>query len=147
MDLNRYDCAVPQHRDTLVADIEKAINGECGAIACYQKLIEAASCDEEREVIQEIRRDEIRHYREFSQIHAAITGTTYRPRITEECPADFLEGLRAAFKDEQNTVDFYREVADKAEDSFIAERFRRAAADEQHHAVWFSFFYFNHRCR
>lgn len=147
MDFYAYDSMDPHYHDTLVPDIEKAINGEYSAIACYQKLIGAAPSNEEKEVIGEIRKDEIKHFREFCRIYTTITGGTFRPRIIEECPADYQEGLRAAFKDEQETVDFYREIADKAKDPFIRKPFRRAAADEQHHAVWFSFFYFNHRCR
>lgn len=143
MDFYTYESMAPEYRDALEPDIEKAINGEYSAIACYQKLVKAASSDEEKKVIGEIREDEIKHFREFCQIYFAMTGRSYRPRITEECPADYREGLLAAFKDEQQTVDFYMEIADKADDSFIAERFRRAASDEQHHAVWFSFFYYN----
>ncbi len=143
MNFYTYESMAPEYRDALETDIEKAINGEYSAIACYQKLVKAASSDEEKKVIGEIREDEIKHFREFSQIYFAMTGRSYRPRITEECPADYREGLRAAFKDEQETVDFYMEIADKADDPFIAERFRRAASDEQHHAVWFSFFYYN----
>ena len=143
MDFYIYESMDPEYRDALEPYIEKAINGEYSAIACYQKLVKAASSDEEKKVIGEIREDEIKHFREFSQIYFAMTGRSYQPRITEECPADYREGLRAAFKDEQETVDFYMEIADKAGDPFIVERFRRAASDEQHHAVWFSFFYYN----
>jgi rubrerythrin len=139
MDFYTYKSMAPEYRDALEPDIEKAINGEYSAIACYQKLVKAASSDEEKKVIEEIREDEIKHFREFCQIYFTMTGRNYRPRINEKCPADYREGLLAAFKDEQQTVDFYMEI----DDSFIAERFRRAASDEQHHAVWFSFFYYN----
>ncbi|GAA3314104.1 hypothetical protein GCM10020331_005840 [Ectobacillus funiculus] len=42
----------------------------------------------------------------------------------------------------KKTVDFfYLDIADKAQDSYIKKQFRRAATDEQNHAVWFLYFY------
>ena len=52
-----------------------------------------------------------------------------------------LDGLEFALQDEQTTVDFYMEVADGASDPTIKEVFRRAAADEQNHAVWFLYYF------
>ena len=45
--------------------------------------------------------------------------------------------LGPAFKDEQETVDFYLDLADQTQDQSIKKVFQRAAADEQNHAVWF----------
>lgn len=124
-------------KDTLKQDILKAINGEYSAIACYARLAEVAPTREERDQILEIRKDEINHYQVFTQIFISITGTQPSPYITESCPQNYVEGLHYAFKDEQETVDFYLEIADKSQDLFIKDRFKRAAADEQNHAVWF----------
>jgi rubrerythrin len=122
-------------------NVEKAINGEYSAITCYEKLSRKAPSNEEKEKILEIRKDEIKHFRTFSEIYTTLTGSRPTPRMVEDCPERYCEGLKAAFKDEQNTVDFYLDIADKADETFIKERFKRAAADEQNHAVWFSFFY------
>ena len=127
--------------DHLTRDILKAINGQYSAIACYTKLAEIAPTEEERTQIQEIRKDEINHYQEFCQIYIAITGTKPTPHITETCPANYKDGLQFAFKDEQNTVDFYLDIAEKAQEQYIREKFKRAAADEQNHAVWFLYYY------
>ncbi len=126
----------------LTQDILKAINGQYSAIACYTKLAKIAPSEEERKQILEIRKDEIDHYQAFCQIYAAITGTRPKPQITEPCPARYKDGLEFAFKDEQKTVDFYLDIAEKAQDPYIREKFKRAAADEQNHAVWF-LYYFN----
>jgi rubrerythrin len=130
--------------DQLTQDIAKAINGQYSAIACYTKLAEMAPTNEERKQILEIRKDEIDHYQVFSQIYVAMTGIQLSPQITETCPSVYKEGLMFALKDEQNTVDFYLDIADKSQDPFISEKFKRAAADEQNHAVWFLFFYTKH---
>ncbi|MEK5645710.1 hypothetical protein BK138_32360 [Paenibacillus rhizosphaerae] len=45
---------------TSIADLEKAINGEYAAVACYERLEGAAPSEEERTQIMEIRKDEIR---------------------------------------------------------------------------------------
>ncbi len=125
----------------LTQDIAKAINGQYSAIACYTKLAEIAPNEDTRKQILEIRQDEVRHYQVFSQIYTAITGTEPTPRLTEACPKGYKEGLMFSFKDEQKTVDFYLDIAEKAQDPYIKENFKRAAADEQNHAVWFLYYY------
>jgi rubrerythrin len=125
----------------LTADLLKAINGEYSAIACYGRYAELASDPAEKRSILEIRKDEIRHYETFIQIFMSLTGRRPEPKLTEACAKDYVSGLEASIRDEQETVDFYLEVADKARDPYIKERFRRAAADEQNHAVWFLYFY------
>jgi len=127
--------------DHLTQDILKAINGQYSAIACYTELAAKAPNEEERTQIHEIRKDEINHYQEFCQIYIGITGNKPIPQITESCPVSYKNGLQFAFKDEQNTVDFYLDIAEKAPDPYIKEKFKRAAADEQNHAVWFLYFY------
>lgn len=130
----------PSSGTSLIQDLMKSINGEYSAIQCYGYLMKIAPTEEEKKVIAEIRQDEIRHFQEFCQIYTSITGSQPAPRVTEPCPASYKEGLDAAFKDEQETVDFYREIAQKAEDPYIKEIFNKAASDEQHHAVWFLYF-------
>lgn len=129
----------PQH-DRLVQETAKALNGEYSAILCYEQLAKLAHHEEERRRIMEIRSDEIRHYRVFSAIYTSLTGRVYTPHISEPCPADYSEGVTAALKDEQETVDFYLKIADETPEVHIREQFRRAAADEQNHAVWFLYF-------
>lgn len=127
----------------LISDIEKAINGEYSAIQCYEKLAGLAQSDQDREQILEIRNDEIKHYGQFVAIYRQLTGKQTSPKISEQCPDIWQEGLLFAFRDEQETVDFYLDISDSTHDLNIKEVFRRAAADEQNHAVWFSFYYFN----
>ncbi|MEB2300352.1 ferritin-like domain-containing protein [Lysinibacillus xylanilyticus] len=125
----------------LVNDIQKAINGEYSAIVCYEKLAKMAPTEDEKNRILEIQKDEKRHLEEFSKIYTTLTGSKPSYQITEECPDDYRAGIEFAFKDEQETVDSYLDIADQANDPMIKERFRRAAADEQTHAVWFLFFF------
>jgi rubrerythrin len=135
-----YDDFFRQGEAQLINDIQKAINGEFSAIACYKELARMAPTEEERNQILEIRKDEKRHFETFSMIYTNLTGRQPSPQMTEKCANTYTTGLIASFKDEQETVDFYLDLADKTQDIFIKETFRRAAADEQNHAVWFHFF-------
>lgn len=128
---------------SLVTDIGKAIQGQYNAIYCYEKLAAQAPNDEVKQKILEIRQDEIRHYQTFSEIYTSLTGRPVHVSVTESCPSGYREGLRAAFLDEQKTVDEYLDIADKAQDVSIKEQFKRAASDEQNHAVWFLSFIVN----
>lgn len=124
----------------LIQDLIKAINGEYSATQCYAKLAGMAPNDEQRDQIIEILNDEKKHLRQFSQIYTTLTGKQHRPQMVEECGETYIEGLESSFKDEQKTTDFYHEVADEASDPLVKETFRRAAYDEQNHAVWFLYY-------
>ncbi|MGE6630906.1 ferritin family protein [Bacillus sp. NPDC077027] len=128
----------------LIPDLEKAINGEYSAIQCYEKLAQKAQNPEVKKTIQEIRQDEVRHYHNFTKLYYALTGKSPKPKITDPCPDDFKQGLTHAFKDEQNTVDFYLSVSDYVQDAGTKELFKRTAQDEQNHAVWFLYFLTHH---
>lgn len=124
--------------------LEKAINGEYSAIACYEKIIQMAPSTEVKTRVTEIREDEIRHYNTFQHLYDTITGRPLNPEITEACPTHYVDALKFAFNDEQNTVDFYNELAYASEDQETQLAFGRAARDEQNHAVWFLYFLTQH---
>nr|WP_225942042.1 ferritin-like domain-containing protein [Sporosarcina limicola] len=122
----------------------KAINGEYNAIYCYGILANQAPNAKIKNRILEIRNDEIRHYETFWHIYISLTGNQPSPQITKECPTDYKSGVLAAFIDEQETVDFYHEIARKTNNPVINAAFTQASADEQNHAVWYLYFMNNH---
>ncbi|WP_010631161.1 ferritin family protein [Sporolactobacillus vineae] len=136
-----YRSAEPGGNDTLIERIKAAISGEYNAVNCYQVLMNQARTAHERRQIGEIRDDEMRHYQALSTLYQQLTGQTFQPQQTEQCPSTYMEGLRHAIEDEQNTVDFYLETGDMAADPQIRSLFYRIAKDEQNHAVWFLYFY------
>jgi rubrerythrin len=125
---------------SIVNDIAKAINGEYSAIVCYEQLAKMAPNETQRNRILEIRKDEMHHYQVFSHMYRSLTGRQPSPQLTEACATDYQTGVEAALKDEQETVDYYLDISDKVKDPYMKEQFRRAAADEQNHAVWFLYF-------
>ncbi|MEW9502382.1 ferritin-like domain-containing protein [Jeotgalibacillus marinus] len=134
-----------RQNEKLVSHIEKALDGEYSAIQCYAKLANMTSKENERNQILEIRQDEIKHFHQFGQIYISLTGRQPQPKIIEECPDVYLNGLEFSIQDEQRTVDFYLEIADETTNPYIKEIFRRAAADEQNHAVWFLYYFLKAR--
>lgn len=136
-----YDYYRLPNNTQIVNDIQQAINAEYSAVICYEKLAKMAPTKDEKNRILEIQQDEKRHLDEFSRIYTNLTGTKPTFNIIEECPDKYRDGMEFALKDEQEAVDFYLDIADKSQDSHIKERFRRAAADEQNHAVWFLYFF------
>ncbi|MGG0718707.1 ferritin-like domain-containing protein [Robertmurraya massiliosenegalensis] len=136
---NHYLTYFPRDNN-LVSDIAKAIDGEYSAIACYKKLANIAPTQKAKNVITEIRKDEKMHFNVFSNIYTQLTGQKHTPKITEQCPNEYLAGIDFAFNDEQETVDFYLDIAKLTTDPYIKEQFTRAASDEQNHAVWFLYF-------
>ncbi|MCT2536771.1 rubrerythrin family protein [Aquibacillus koreensis] len=138
-----YNAYRMDNDNLLVSDFQKAINAEYSAIICYEHLAKVAPTMDVKEKIIEIQQDEKRHLDEFSNIYGNLTGQQPSYTIIEECPQKYRAGIDFAFKDEQGAVDFYLDIADQAQDPHIKDRFRRAAADEQNHAVWFMYFIFN----
>ena len=124
----------------ILSQMMKAINGEYAAIACYQKLKNLAPTKNEKTIINEIRKDEIRHFNTFSNLYTQLTGKKHTPIITEKCPSDYKKGIDYAFNDEQETVDLYLDIAYHTDNKKVKEEFLRAAHDEQNHAVWFLYF-------
>lgn len=141
--MHHYLSYPPANTD-LIANIDKAINGEYRAIHCYQQLADLISNAEIKNRILEIRKDELRHLQLFSHIYVSLTGMAPRPRMTEPCSPDRRSGLPASFKDEQETVDFYHQIARDSNNPIVKEAFTQAAADEQNHAVWFLYFMNHH---
>lgn len=130
---------------SFITNIMKAINGEYSAVTCYEHLAQLAPTEQERNQILEIRQDEILHYHVFAHIYMRLTGHQPTPHLIETCPTHYLSGLEYALKDEQETVDFYLELADQAPDPQLKQQFTRIASDEQNHAVWFLYFYTKNR--
>jgi len=133
----------PRQTNQLINDIEKAINGEYNAIQRYEKIAQLAHTDKEKKQILEIREDEQKHFKQFVRIYMQLTGKKPQPKATKDCPNSYRKGIELALREEQQTVDFYLDIADKSNSPFIKEIFRRAAADEQNHAVWFLYFLVN----
>ena len=127
----------PAVSEDFIRGIEKALNGEYSAISCYERLARLAPNMEHKNLITEIRKDEIGHFRKFSELYVSLTGKQPAPHIIETCPEEYRAVVLSAFKDEHVTVDSYLRLSDEAPNRETRDLLRRIAADEQQHAVWF----------
>lgn len=124
----------------IIKDIKRAINAEYSTILCYQKIADRAPAESIRKRILEIQKDEKKHFQVFNHLYTYLTGKHVKPKIIEPCPEDYKQAVEHAFYDEQETVDFYLNIYDRAKTSAVRKAFKRAALDEQNHAVWFLYF-------
>ncbi|WP_046176023.1 ferritin-like domain-containing protein [Domibacillus indicus] len=121
----------------LIEQLAKAINGEYTAVNCYEQLANLAPVPSQKKRILAIRDEELRHYEEFAALYYALTSSAPSPKMNKSCPKAFKQGIVFAFQDEQETSEFYREIADSSHLPYVKKTFSRASADEQRHAVWF----------
>ncbi|WP_027963649.1 ferritin family protein [Halalkalibacillus halophilus] len=124
----------------LVDDLLHALTIENNAIEQYTKLADIAPNKIIQDQILLIKGAETIHYRHFSHFYTQMTGEIYTPQIPLDISTSYTESLHDAFKEKQNTVTFYYDLAERSNNPYVKEKFRRAAVDEQNHAVWLLYF-------
>lgn len=92
--------------------IQQAIKGEIHDKLFYQYLLDNAPAMLDKEIITEIRDNEIKHAKMFRQIYFEHTGKTVKPdeNVTFEKPKTYCDGLRGALMGETNAVKKYRRI-------------------------------------
>ncbi|WP_051314643.1 ferritin-like domain-containing protein [Alteribacter aurantiacus] len=122
-----------------INNIARTMNIVYTSIFCLEVLAQLAPNQEERNRLLAIRVEEFRHYRMFAELYFTLTGREHSPQMMAVCPSEYKSGLREAFFNKQNNVAFYLKVAEQADVPAVRNTFRRAAWDEQNHAVWLLF--------
>ncbi|MDG5789676.1 ferritin-like domain-containing protein [Evansella sp. AB-P1] len=136
---SHYYASSGENRE-LLSHLITVINEEYTSIYLYKQMEKNAPTIKQKEVIKEIRQDEIRHFNQFSELYYSIKGEKYEPELLRKCPSNYLESLRDAFIDEQSATDFYLALSDQSFHPQINQMFQRASADEQNHAIWLLYF-------
>lgn len=141
--MNSYPCPpfdFPACPNTLEA-LQKAMDGEAGAIQYYGCLMELAPDRFQRDIIAHIRADEERHFNNFQSAYRALTGTPYNPPCSDmEMPKNYTEGLMKSFEDEQEAYEFYKVNFLCQSDNTVKCSFLDALMDEAEHGRWFNNF-------
>ncbi len=98
--------------DTTLELIRRAVSGEQNDRRFYEYLISVAPTQEEKNIIAEIRDDELGHFDLFRRIYKDITGKYPVPLGKEEFkePESYLEGIRQALFGELKAVELYRQI-------------------------------------
>jgi hypothetical protein len=117
-------------------DIIRAIIAEVHAYNFYEELMNLTMDEEDRFTIQQIQRDEAKHYHWFTMILRRMGGQM--PQIPAgDIPSDFTSGVRTAIRNELEAAAFYQDIAYRATDHRIQMHFMHASHDEQRHATLF----------
>lgn len=123
----------------MAAEILRAVQREERAGNFYERLAQQAPSENVRTLIMIIRDERIKHLQNFSQLYRQMTGR--EPQLLQEpvpAPETFTRGVELAIRDELESVDAYRDIADGSADPRIKRAFQRAAEDEYRHSTWFA---------
>lgn len=129
--------------EKLIEDINDAIRGEADAIKYYEQLLTMARGDRDKKYIEHILEDEKIHFQKFSDLYYRLTGIKpdYKGKITKI--GSYREGLLAAYDDELEAYEGYRNVILRFKDPIVRDTFFHAMSDEIDHATRLSFLYFS----
>jgi len=139
-----YQSPCPEYPETdpwyrLLANIQKAITGEAGAIQRYTKLLGMATTEEDKMNLQKIIGDERKHFAAFQQLYRCLTGV---PPVLGQVPSPtfktYAEGLKESLYDELEDAEFYRGILLSTCDPRVMRVFYEAQTDEMMHATRFS---------
>lgn len=121
-----------------LTDLQKALEGEVGAINFYTQLLTMTSNQKYREYIEDARNDERRHFELFSNLYVNLTG--YRPMVPEPTPftGTFCQGVQKAFDDELEAYILYRDMMLNTSIMEIRDIIFIPFSDENEHAQKFN---------
>jgi rubrerythrin len=138
----------PENLSNALNLIQKAVAGESEDRAFYSYLIDNAPDEEEKQIITEIRDNEISHYSLFQQIYYEITGEMVPKQNQEEFtpPATYCEGLKRSLLGEQNAVKNYRQIFYALQTRDHINMITEIITDEIRHGILYSYLYSKNGC-
>lgn len=139
----------PQNVPEALKLIQEAVAGETEDRMFYQYLIENAPSQEDKEIIEGIRDDEINHFNLFRQVYFQLTGQMLPTpqNVTFEKPASYCEGLKRALRGEQNAVRKYRRILYALQDRVQINILTGIITDEIRHGILYNYLYAKNGCR
>ena len=98
--------------ETALLMMKQVADSEANVRAFYKTMLNAAPSGEEREIIADIRQDDLKHFSLLRQIYYDITGEKLESASSAEAalPTSYADGLMAALMGEQQAVVAYRKV-------------------------------------
>lgn len=138
----------PDNLDNALDLIKKAVAGENEDKIFYTYLIENAPDEEDKQIIEGIRSNEMDHYKMFRQIYYDITGTVL-PKENEETfetPDSYCAGIRKALLGEQNAVSRYRQILYAMQPRVHINMLTEIITDEIRHGILYNYIYSKNNC-
>ena len=129
--------------------IQQAVKGETQDKLFYQYLLDNAPAMLDKEIITEIRDNEIKHAKMFRQIYFEHTGKTVKPdeNVTFEKPKTYCDGLRGALMGETNAVKKYRRILAAMKNRKHINMMVEIITDELRHASLYNLLIHNNDCK
>ena len=128
--------------------VRQATEGEAEDRAFYEYLISIAPSQEDRDIIEGIRNDEMKHFKLFRQLYFDITGErlpSAQPAPFEQ-PASYCEGLKKALLGEQGAVVKYRRVLFAMRNRRHINMITEIITDELRHLGLYNYLFSKNRC-
>lgn len=116
--------------------IKKSVMDELDDELFYTALLNQAINQEDKDIIMEIRDDEIKHNKILRDVYYSLTGISLpQPRITEKKEAQtFLQNLKKALMGEIKAADKYRKILSAMPDKENMLHILEILVDELRHA-------------
>lgn len=129
-------------KDIVINALAEAIYTEKEAIALLNQLTVLAPTHKEHNQLTVMRQEENRHLHQFTTAYYELI--SHYPEVNDkgDCSILYRQGIQQLIEAKQNNVSFYLDVGDwlNKQDPILAQVFKRAAADEQQHAIWLVYF-------
>ncbi len=129
--------------------IKEAIKGEIHDRLFYQYLLDNAPALLDKEIIEEIRDNEIKHAKMFRQLYFELTGQTVKPdeNVSFEKPSTYCDGLRGALMGETSAVKKYRRILAAMTNRKFINMMVEIITDELRHASLYNLLIHNNDCK
>lgn len=123
--------------------IKEAIQGEKEDEMFYNYLLGIAPTEDQKEIIQSISDDEMKHNAYFKQIYQDLTGETVMPAddIVFEKPKDYLDGIVKALFGEFRAVEKYRKIRELMPNTYYRDILFEIITDEIKHSGKYNYLF------
>lgn len=128
--------------------IKEAVQGEKEDAQFYEYLIKKAPTKEEKEIIESIRNDELKHNKMFREIYKGITGMHVPPSEDSEFkkPKSYIAGIKKALFGELAAVEKYREIKKGLPSRCSRDMLFEIITDEIKHSIKYNYILYLNCC-
>lgn len=140
----------PENLENALELIRLAVQEEDRDSLYNNFLIDNAVSSVSREILEEIRDDEIRHYQLLKQIYFDLTGEEVpEPELIAEYeqPSCFCEGLKTAILGDSKNIELYRQILYAMESRVHINMVTDMLTDEIKHVGLYNYIYSKNGCR
>lgn len=138
----------PQNYPTALKLMSEAISTEINARIFYVYFKSLAPTQEEKNIIQEIMDDAVKHFVLFKQIYYELTGQTpeVAPAVDFVKPATYCDAIKQLILVEIGTIKDYSDILYAMQDRRHINMLTEIITDEQNHINYYTLLLSNNKC-